>query len=202
MARVREGLLIVALAIALPSAAWAAATRVAVIGDKGKSTLADFVVPTIEAGLSKESQVTLVERALINKVLAEQQLSAAGLMEPGKAIQVGQILGVDMFLIVDAPPPPALFEAAKESMRPTCRIRAVEARTGIILCSCMQLQETLLTDLSGVTSLIDLASRKLGYAPNNRRYVALLVFRSEALDDSLDSLADMLSMFLLLDLGR
>jgi hypothetical protein len=66
----------------------------------------------------------------------------------------------------------------------------------------MQLQETLLTDLSGVTSLIDLASRKLGYAPNNRRYVALLVFRSEALDDSLDSLADMLSMFLLLDLGR
>ena len=203
MARVREGLLIVALAIALPSAAWAAATRVAVIGEKGKSTLADFVVPTIEAGLSKESQVTLVERALINKVLAEQQLSAAGLMEPSKAIQVGQILGVDMFLVVDAPPPPpALFEAAKESVRPTCRIRAVEARTGIILCSCMQLQETLLTDLSGVTSLIDLASRKLGYAPNNRRYVALLVFRSEALDDSLDSLADMLSMFLLNDLAN
>src|SRR5262249_23619535 len=54
------------------------------------------------AKLSKAKEVQLLERAAIDRALAEQKLALAGLVDAATAARAGQLLGADLFAVLEA----------------------------------------------------------------------------------------------------
>lgn len=100
--------------------------RLAVIGGQGKRAPAEHLLALLEVSLSKESQIVLLDRAEIQKVLDEQKLGAVGLINPSLAAAIGGLLAADVMLFA---------ERATKTGKPLVRLRIVESRTGIALCS-------------------------------------------------------------------
>ncbi|MHC4168419.1 MAG: CsgG/HfaB family protein, partial [Planctomycetota bacterium] len=72
---------------------------VALIADKAYDLHKSPLISLIEAELSQRDGVILLERAQIDKILREQELSAAGLLDRSSAIKVGRLLRADAFLL-------------------------------------------------------------------------------------------------------
>ena len=99
--------------------------KIAIVAGDGDRAPKAGVVDLLTAELSKHGDVVLLEREEVKRILAEQQLSAAGLVEPETAVKAGRVLAVDVFAVV---------EQLREKSEPTlCRMQAIEARTGILL---------------------------------------------------------------------
>jgi hypothetical protein len=72
---------------------------IAIIADKaggGQSPL----ISLLEVQLSRNDYIRLLERAQIDKILQEQQLSAAGLLDRNNTIKIGQLLRADALVII------------------------------------------------------------------------------------------------------
>jgi len=196
-------LLVIAGAIGLAlSTAGAAETKVALIPAQGQYAPAKELVDFVEVALSGQEGIALIERAQIKKVLAEQELNASGLVDPANAVKVGKLLGADILLFIESRAP--VDEKGKPDQKQEariCRVRAVEARTGIILCSALEQQQDLLRDAGKVAEVAALAAAKSQVPMKERRHVALLDFRSEELSHQLDGLALALGVFLVNDLA-
>ncbi len=83
---------------------------VAIVPAEGKRAPSEAVVARLEVMLSNELGIGLVERALVRKVLAEQELTASGLTDPATAVRIGRLVAADLFLFVEKLPkvkPPA-----------------------------------------------------------------------------------------------
>ena len=76
------------------------ALNIAVVADKTAGLDKSPLVSLLEVQLSNNKNIKLVERAQIDKILQEQQLSAAGLWDRNNAIKVGQLLRADAFIIL------------------------------------------------------------------------------------------------------
>lgn len=68
-------------------------------GDDRYDALAESFADVLAVTLGDLANVTVVERQLLRKVLAEQQLSLAALTDPATAAKVGKILKADRILI-------------------------------------------------------------------------------------------------------
>src|SRR4051812_12914782 len=76
-----------------------AVTRVAlVVGTRTEGVRAAIDLATVK--VSGMAGVELLERAGVDRVLAEQKLTLAGLAEASKAISVGKLLSADLLAIV------------------------------------------------------------------------------------------------------
>src|SRR5690349_1249273 len=75
--------------------------RIALVSaDKGE-TLAK-VLTLAEARLTELPDVEVLERAAIDRVLAEHKLTLSGLVAADQAVTVGKLLAVDLFAVLDA----------------------------------------------------------------------------------------------------
>jgi hypothetical protein len=78
-----------------------AATRVALV-TTGDVEPSGPTIALVTAELSGVRDVQLVDRESIHAVLQEQKLSLSGVIEADRAIQLGKLLKVDVFAVVDA----------------------------------------------------------------------------------------------------
>ena len=101
-----------------------APVRIAILTGEGDRAVAEPAIAQLEVALSADKDITLLERAQVRKILAEQKLSAAGLSDPATAVKLGKLLSVEMFLFVERMP---------QSNPAICRLQMTETLTGIVL---------------------------------------------------------------------
>src|SRR6266699_5050112 len=75
-----------------------AATRIALVG-AGNGV--ENVLDTATALLSKDTDLQLLDRAEVDRVLREQEISLAGLMLAEHAVKAGQLLHADLFAVLE-----------------------------------------------------------------------------------------------------
>jgi hypothetical protein len=92
--------MIVLMAWLLCSLGIQAATRVALVTTGADAELAK-VQDTALVLLRKDAGLEMVERAEINRVLQEQQLSLAGDVGANEAVKAGQLLRADLFAVLE-----------------------------------------------------------------------------------------------------
>ncbi len=85
---------IIYIAISLTCSTQYAQTRIAVIADKGLENYADLL--TVE--LSKQKDVSVVERTEIERIFKERKISCTGIAD--RSIELGKLTGVEFFLII------------------------------------------------------------------------------------------------------
>ncbi len=72
--------------------------RGALAGEPGDQELRSKISSLLFANLAKRSELFLVERDDLDRLLAEQELSAAGLVSPSQANQLGQLTGAKILI--------------------------------------------------------------------------------------------------------
>jgi hypothetical protein len=93
------------LTLVLWSASYSSAQQVktlniAIIADKAGGLGQSPLISLLEVQLSRNDNIRLLERAQIDKILQEQQLSAAGLLDRNNTIKIGQLLRADALVII------------------------------------------------------------------------------------------------------
>jgi hypothetical protein len=163
--------------------------RIAILTGNGDRAADEAALAQLEAALTQEKEITLLERAEVRKILAEQKLSASGLSDPATAVKLGKLLSVEMFLFLERVPGtnPAI-----------CRVQLIESLTGLVLAGGLAQENQL--DMAQVLSWLRQALEKQRTPLAERRYVGILGLRSEEPGQSLDSLARALGMLLSSDL--
>jgi hypothetical protein len=73
---------------------------IAIIADKAGGLGQSPLISLLEVQLSRNDNIRLLERAQIDKILQEQQLSAAGLLDRNNTIKIGQLLRADALVII------------------------------------------------------------------------------------------------------
>lgn len=103
--------------------------RVALIADKASDLYKSPLVSLVEVKLSQKEGIELLERAEIDKLLQEQQLSVAGLLQRHNAVKVGRLLRVDAFLLLST----EADKDQKQNSDKLLRVRLVETAHGLRL---------------------------------------------------------------------
>ena len=99
---------------------------IAIIADKASNLDRSPLVSLLEAQLSQTQSVKLLERAAIDKVLEEQRLSAAGLLDRSTTIKIGKLLRADAFIILS-------LENHSQDANDLIRVRLAETAHGLRL---------------------------------------------------------------------
>jgi hypothetical protein len=102
------------------------ALNIAVIADKTGGLDKSPLISLLEVQLSNNKNIKLVERAQIDKILQEQQLSATGLLERNNTIKIGQLLRADAFIILS-------LENQTEKVGDLIRVRLAQTAHGLRL---------------------------------------------------------------------
>jgi hypothetical protein len=89
-----------------------------------RSAQADQVLALSEAQLSTETDLELLDRTSIQRLIEEQKLSAGGLLDPQRALAAGELLTADIFAVVEA-------QAGTEEV---IGLIVYDTRTGVRLC--------------------------------------------------------------------
>jgi hypothetical protein len=147
-------LMVVIWTVSYSSAQDAKSVSIALIADKAGSLDKSPLMSLLEAQLSQNGNIKLLERAQIDKILQEQQLSAAGLLNRTNSIKIGQLLRADALVIITAEPSaqPAT-PTANASTGTLIRVRVVQTSHGLRLLDCFeQLDQSRLNDVAQTIS--------------------------------------------------
>ncbi|MHC4864069.1 MAG: hypothetical protein ACYTEX_08300 [Planctomycetota bacterium] len=112
--------------------------KVALIADKAFDLHRSPLVSLLEAKLSEEPNVVLLERAEIDRILREQKLSLAGLLQRDTVVRVGRLLRADAFVLLSV----ADGEAGRRNEKMLLRVRLVETAHGLRLFDCFEKLDT------------------------------------------------------------
>ncbi len=171
----------------------AAPVRTALIAGTGNGAPDDRLHALVEAQFLAAEGMVLLERDQIGAALREHRLSATGLVRPGTALQLGQILGADILAVLEKLPMVA------DSPH---NLRLLDSSTGLQLANEWVNPETAERNAVFIEALITKALAKRGTPSGARHVVSFVGVRNEALDPHLDGLARALSTLLPLDLGQ
>lgn len=170
-----------------------AGTKVAIIPGEEPRAPAESALAQVEAAVSKSAAVELVERGEIRRILAEQKLTTANLVQSGQTVKLGQLLAAELLLFVEQLP---------DGQPAAWRVQVIETRTGISLGGVIGAEQSLAAEPAPIIAALKSAMAKARVAPEERHYLGILGVRSEELNRSLDGLAESFAMFLALDLGE
>lgn len=118
--------------------------NIALVADHSAGLDQSPLISLLEARLSQNENIRLLERARIDEILKEQQLSVAGLFERETAVKVGKLLRADAFVLL------SVESRRKKDVEEAklLRVRLAETAHGIRLFdSFEQLDETNLEDV-------------------------------------------------------
>lgn len=192
---------VVALVASAVSAGPPPEVRLAVIPQTGRLGPTPTLVAQLEVALSNEAGIGLVERQFIDQIWREQTLSFMGLSTGAGAIQAGKLLNADMLLLLERLEESLAKKQGKDKPPALLRCRVVEVRTGIVLGSLIWEAAGLEKDPAPVLATVRRAAAKSRLAPEKRRYVALLDFRSEEAGRGLHPVRDALAVLFVNDLA-
>jgi hypothetical protein len=129
-------LILVLWSVSYSSAQQVRTPNIAIIADKAGGLGQSPLISLLEVQLSKNDNIRLLERAQIDKILQEQQLSASGLLDRTNTIKIGQLLRADAFIIIT-------LEGE------LIRVRVAETAHGLRLLDCFEeLDNTKLDEIS------------------------------------------------------
>ncbi len=163
-------------------------TRIALVtAEKGDAvnTLLDLT----EAKLTEGKALDVLDRRTIDRVLAEQKLTLAGVVAPDQALAVGKLLSVQLF---------AVLETAPGSKRPTGLV-VFDAVTGVKLWDAA-LPARLNAAVEATVGGVEAARRKHLTHFKDLRTLCVLTVRNADLPRGLDPLCDSVGMLLERDL--
>ncbi|NQU09840.1 hypothetical protein HQ590_03545, partial [bacterium] len=179
-------------AFAAPVADPASAT-LALIPAGGERAPADAVMNRLEAAWLAQPGAALVERAQLDKILAEHQITGAALVDPAQRVRLGQLVPADLLVFLDSIP---------KLPKPATRLQVTESKTGIVLASGIFEDEVLLRDQAPALDLVRTAMGKQAVPAADRHLLGYLEFRSEESGPMLDGIAAALGTLVITDLAR
>jgi hypothetical protein len=105
------------------------AVKTALIVDKAFDLHKSPLVSLLEVRLSQREDIHLLERTEIDKILQEQKLNLAGLLERNTAVRVGRLIHADALLLLSI----ENHQGNKQNEKALLRIRLVETAHGLRL---------------------------------------------------------------------
>ena len=144
--------------------------RLALVPGTGDRTPSSALVECVQTELARRGGFIVLEREQVRGILAEQQLTAAGLTAPATALTLGRILNADLLLC---------FETVPKSDPPACQVRVTDGRRGMVLAAASDNSQSLAVDISPVLAAVAAAAAKQRMPETDRRYIGLLGCRSE-----------------------
>ena len=174
-----------------------AATRVAVVITSDQPSPAETAIEAqLAVLLADENQYEQLERQQIRDILSEHKLSLAGLSDPATAVQAGNLLAVDLFVLQETltmtTPAPTAFT----------RQLILECKTGIILDERLTPQAEALADPAILADGLRRAAKRQAIPHDKRRYITLATFRNEAIGQSLSTMTRGLQGLISVDLQQ
>ena len=156
-----------------------AATRVALVGSGGRETAGDCLA-LAEVELSGGSDIALVERREISRLLAEGELSLNGMVDAATAIRAGKLLGADVLAVVETDPQSSL----------ALGILAFETASGMHLCDRALAEDNPEKAGRQIAEAVRLAVRKRALGLGAQRTFCLVSVRNADLPLSANPLCD------------
>lgn len=158
--------------------------RIALVSAEKSETLAK-VLTVAEAKLTELPDVEVLERAAIDRVLAEHKLTLSGLVAADQAVSVGKLLTVDLFAVLDA------GANAKE----VGGLVIFDARTGVRLWDAALPGGNLEATVRGIVDAVAAARRK-HRTEKKLRPICVLTIRNVDLPRDMDSFCDSVGLLL------
>ena len=164
-----------------------AGSRIAIVSGSRSERMAHLVDLTI-ARLADDPQLELLERDAIGKVLNEQKLTLAGLVDSQQAIIVGKLLNVDLFAVIET--------SGEQDSIPG--VVVFDARTGVRYCdeSLPTAQADLEQVVAKIASVIRMADHKQHGEQNRVKKVGFMSVRNADLPRSSDGLCDAIALLI------
>ncbi len=169
-------------------------SSIAIIPGEGDRAVDSLFIAQLEVQLSQLPNIRLLERGLIQDILEEHRMRAAGITTGAKnAIRLGQLLSADILLFAERIP-------NDETL--IYRMRIVESQTGIVLLSWLTQNEIRTEDIERITNAITLAASKKQMDGAKIYYIGILQIKNEELGTALDGISEALKAFLAEDLAN
>src|SRR5581483_779173 len=166
-----------------------AATRVALVSAGGRPEIQNLQ-DTALALLSKDTNLEMVERTEIDRVLKEQSLSLGGADDAIAAVQSGKLLHTDLFAVLESSVP---FNFA--SNQPLALV-VFDARTGVRYADAVLTASNTAPSASAVAEALQAAVAKSHQPAGQLHTVCLLLVRNADLPAQYDRLCDSAGLLL------
>ena len=183
----RLWLLLSLIAVAAAVGSAHATTRIALVGTgQGVENLLD----TATVLLSQDTNLQLLDRADVVRVLREQEISLAGLVRAEQAIQAGQLLHADLFAVLEG----ALTN--ETALSPALGLVVFDAKNGVRYADSALVGSNVVSAASAAARAVQAAVAKARRNPRDLCTVGLSRVRNADLPRQLDSLCDSVGLLL------
>ncbi len=142
--------------------------NLALIADQTSGLDKSPLISLLEIELSQRDDIRLLERAAIDKILEEQKLSAAGLLDRNNTIKIGKLLRADAFIILstEKSTPDSNNASPNQASSDLIRVRVSETAHGLRLLDCFAQSDsnsvgTIVQKLESVLNKINQPNKKL-----------------------------------------
>jgi hypothetical protein len=166
-----------------------AATRIALVGSGGNDGIAN-VLDVATAFFGKDTDLQLLDRAEVDRILSEQQFSLAGMVRGEDAVRAGQLLHVDLFAVVEGT---LTNETGKIS---SIGLVVFDAKSGVRYADSALLASNVVSAASAVATAVRAAVIKSHRKPQDLHTVGLLSVRNADLPRQFDSICDSVGLLL------
>lgn len=166
---------------------------IAIIPGEGRRHPGPETISLLEVELSKQSNLELVEREEIRKVINELNISAGKLTNTSHSLRLGEILGARILLFVERISTPDGYQD---------RYRLVESSSGIVLETVFDQARSSQAINSLLLSSIQRAVNKSKLPVESRHFLSILELRNTEPGPALNGPAEALRMFIEHDLLR
>jgi len=171
--------------------------KVAVLEGNGLRAPRSGVVDVLQAALTRDPAVVVLERQRIQEILQEQELTAAEVTSSDHAVRLGGLLGADLFAVVEGDQGiQTLAQQTHGEGAELQQIRILDTRTGIVLVSQWCDARELLEDPSRLTRVTKLAINKKRSPGADRVSVAVHAVKDEQPGPDCGAVARALSLLL------
>jgi len=174
------------------------APTVAVLAESEADSRLSGLVSTLEARLSQGGAIRLLERAQIEKVLAEQQLSAAGLTQRDSIIKAGQLLRAEAIVLLTGE------QESEQTKSQLVRVRVAETAHGLRLWEGYEALESPQVEAAAerIAARVRAAISKISQASGPAVPVGIVDIRRVQLPEKYEPLARVLPGLLSARLGK
>ena len=166
-----------------------AATRIALVGSGGNDGIGK-VLDLATALLGKDTDLQLLDRAEVDRVLREQKFSLAGMVRAEDAVKAGQLLHVDLFAVLEG----ALTNEVEAS--PSLGLVVFDAKSGVRYADSALLASNTVSAASALAAAVRAAVVKSHLTSQDLHTIGLLSVRNADLPRQFDSICDSVGLLL------
>ena len=166
-----------------------AATRLALVGSGGSRGVGN-ALDLATALLGKDTDLQLLDRAEVDRVLREQAFSLTGMVRAEDAVKAGHLLHVDLFAVLEGTLTNELREYA------SLGLVVFDAKTGVRYADSALLASNAVSAASAVSAAVRAAAVKSHRSSRDLHTVGLLSVRNADLPRQFDSICDSVGLLL------